>query len=157
MFASSFSQIIIVLVALFMSFSSAVNFSRKSSIIMGARGVQKLGRSVIETTIPPTIQGPESASQIFKRPLVGSGCDDRTILTPHDEDIKWATLSKIDKLLQQRTLLMGLEGSSWGTAEKLERVRSAVRVESLLPTSLSAETVLTSNLKSGGLLRDWDL
>lgn len=154
MFSSSFSQIIFLVVALCLS-SAAVNFSRKSTVFMGAR--QKLGRSVIETTIPPTIQGPESASPIFKRPLVGSGCDDRTILTPHEEDKKWATLSKIDKLFQQKTLLMGLEGSSWGTAEKLERVRSAVRVESLLPASLSTETVLTPNLKSGGLLRDWDL
>ena len=153
MFASS----LVLFIVLFAASTSAAKFSRKSSIFMGSRGVQKLGRSVIETTIPPTVQGSESTSPIFKRPLIGSGCDERTTLTSHDEDNKWATLSKIDKLFQQKTLLMGLEGSSWGTAEKIERVRTAARVESLLPSSLSAEIVVTSNLKSGGLFKNWDL
>jgi len=124
---------------------------------MTTRGIQKLGQSVIGTTVPPSIQGPDSTSSVFKRVPIGSGCDDRKVLSPSDEEIKWASLSKIDKFFQQKTLLMGLESSAWGTAEKIERVRNAAFYESLLPTSLSTEVIRSSNFKSGGLLKDWDM
>jgi hypothetical protein len=122
-----------------------------------SRGTQKLGQTVIGTTIPPLVQGPDSTSpSVFKRPPVGSGCDYRTVVTPLEEERKWKTISTIDKHFQQKTLLMGLEGQAWGDVEKIERIRSAAMLDSLLPSSLSSEMIGTVNMKSGGLLKDWE-
>ena len=152
---SSRALFTIIAVFLFSSFVSS-KITGRSSLFMVARGVQKLGQSVIGTTVPPAVQGPDSTSpSVFKRPPIGSGCDDRTVITPFDEDKKWATISKVDKMFQQRSLLMGLEGSSWGSVEKLERVRNAVLIDSLLPSSFSSELISASNLKAGGLMSEW--
>ena len=152
---SSFFLIVIVTVLLSVSSST-----RKSFLCMSQRGVQKLGQSVIGVTVPPTtVQDPgfPASSTILKRPIAGAGYDERFTSTPLDDDIRWTTVSNIDRFLQQRTLLMGLETSSWGTVEKLQRIRSAVVVENLLPKSFSSETIASSNLNAGGLFKEWGM
>jgi hypothetical protein len=127
---------------------------------MSQRGMQKLGQSAIGTTIPPsTVQDSSSSASytIPKRPIAGAGFDERFVSNPLEDDFKWTAVSKIDKFFQQRSLLLGLESSSWGTAEKLQRIRSAVLVENLLPKSLSSEAISSSNLIAGGLLKDWTM
>jgi hypothetical protein len=116
---------------------------------------QKLGQTVIGITVPPVIQDPDTAS-VFKRPPVGSGSDDRVTKTKNEDTEKWPILSKIDKSFQQKTLLMGLEGSSWGIQEKYDRVLLASSLENLLPSSFSNEVITTSRLNAAGLLKDWD-
>mmetsp|Transcript_32441 Transcript_32441/g.44303 ORF Transcript_32441/g.44303 Transcript_32441/m.44303 type:complete len:159 (+) Transcript_32441:122-598(+) len=156
-YSNRFSSIIFSIVVFLSTNVYSAHVQRKSFLLMATRGIQKLGQSVIGTTVPPVTQGPDSTSSVFRRVPVGSGCDDRTVLTPFDDEVKWASLSKIDKFFQQKTLLMGLESSSWGTAEKIERVRNAANFESLLPSSFSNEMIRSPNLKSGGLLKDWDM
>jgi hypothetical protein len=120
-------------------------------------GVQKLGQSVIGTgTVTTPAEEQESATSIFKRIPVGSGNDYRETFGKLEESNKWETLSTIDKSFQQKTLLMSLEGSSMGTVEKLERIRLASSLDNLLPSSFSSETLKRSNVRAGGLLKDWD-
>ena len=146
----------IFLTVFLFSSSLPAKATKRSSLFMISRGAQKLGQSVIGTTVPPSVQGPDSTSpSVFRKSPIGSGLDDRIVITPFDEEKKWATISNVDKMFQQRSLLVGLEGTSWGHAEKLERIRNAVLQDSLLPSSFTSEIISAPNLKAGGLMSMW--
>lgn len=161
MFHPSFSVLFVILtISAILSVSSSTRTDKKSFLFMSQRGMQKLGQSVIGITVPPsTVKDPDSpaSSTVLKRPIAGAGYDERFVSTPLDDDNKWTSLSNIDRFLQQKTLLMGLESSSWGTAEKLQRIRSAAFLENLLPKSFSSETISSSNLNAGGLFKEWSM
>lgn len=168
MLASSFLKMTFSSFFLFTSLTSAFTlhsskifnpsaYTRKYSLSMSTWGVQKLGQSVIGTgTISTPTEEQESTTSIFKRIPVGSGNDYRESNGKKEEALKWETLSTIDKSFQQKTLLMGLESVSMGSTEKIERIRLASTVESLLPSSFATETLKTSNIRAGGLMKDWD-
>eukprot|EP01038_Epipyxis_sp_PR26KG_P007538 gene7538-10272_t len=128
--------------------------SSRSSLKMNVWGVQKLGQSVIDIAVTP-VQGTETSS-IFKRVTIGSGSDERKIPTEEEEEENNASLSRMYKSFKQKSLLMGLEGNSWGFVEKQERIRLAASVENLLPSSFASEVVTSANMYSGGLMKDWE-
>lgn len=130
--------------------------SASQALSMGAFGVKKLGQIVIDTTVPPS-QGSDSEA-LFRRPSVGAGTDDR-IESDMTEAESYAKLSKINKSFEQRSLLMGLEGGSWGVPEKLERIRLASSVEGTLPssTAFAHNIIKSSSLHAGGLMNEWDM
>jgi hypothetical protein len=127
-------------------------FKKSSTVVMNTWGVQKLGQTVIDITT----SSPETSnvSSIFKRTAIGSGRDERESNSNEDE-IDQTTLTKIDKNFQQRRLLYGLEHSSWGTAEKLQRISLAASLDGLLPSTFASESIKGSSLQAGGLLDEW--
>ena len=157
MFAQIFSVTFISFLSLSASFRMS-STSRFTSIQMSMWGVQKLGQSVIGTgTVTSPIGEQESTSSVFKRIPIGSGNDYRDNLGKVEELKKWSTLSKIDQNFQQKALLMGLESNSWGVNEKLERIRLASTVESILPSSVASRSFQASNMRAGGLLSEWEM
>ena len=129
------------------------------NLFMGAFEVKKLGRSVIDITIPQTTE--QTAGQFFQRVSIGSGIDDRAVSDSKEkEDEKnYRLLSKINKAFQQKSLLMTLESSTCGELYKLDRINLAAGLESTLPctSSFSSGTVRSSTLSAGGLMKEWDL
>jgi len=129
------------------------------NLFMGAFEVKKLGRSVIDITIPQTTE--QTTGQFFQRISIGSGIDDRVVSDSKDKEDErnYRLLSKISKTFQQKYLLMTLESSTCGELYKLDRIKLAASIESTLPctSSFSADTVRSSMLSAGGLMKDWDL
>jgi hypothetical protein len=129
------------------------------NLFMGAFEVKKLGRSVIDITIPQTTE--QTAGQFFQRVSIGSGIDDRAVSDSKEkEDEKnYRLLSKINKTFQQKSLLMTLESSTCGELYKLDRINLAASLESTLPctSSFNSGTVRSSTLSAGGLMKEWDL
>lgn len=158
MFSSRYFTVVLVISMIIASLSFQIQpqgRSRSTSLFMGVFGVKKLGQSIIDTTVPPT---PGSDSEpLFKRATIGSGADDRGLI-PDDELDSHATLSKINRSFEQKMLLMGLEGDKWGVPEKLERIRLAASVESLLPNTaaFTPTSVHTPSMHAGGLMDEWD-
>lgn len=162
-----FSLNVIILIALAVLSADAFQLISSTSTLssmklhMNAWGVQKLGKSVLDTIAAEPEIKDEAPPSIFKRVPVGSGNDERkTIMFEKDQEKyneeKFETLSTIDRSFQQKTLMMGLEGSRWGTAEKLQRIELATS-QNLLPSSFEKSTVQSSNIRAGGLLEDdWD-
>lgn len=123
---------------------------------MSLFGTQKLGQSVIDTTVPVVIETEVTVSP-FKKNVVGAGTDEReSILSEDEEENEFATLSKIDKTFRQRKLLGSLSSPSLSQSVKFEMVSRASSVENLLPGFLSSKAMSSSNLKAGGLQNDWD-
>lgn len=158
-----FLQIFFVLVVL----SSVSAFMMKGKMTtaklnMNAWGVQKLGKSLLDQSVPVVEQQEEEIPSRFKRAPVGSGKDERKMISfkkdqaSYDEE-KNSLLSSIDKSFMQKNLLMGLESEYWGSVEKLQRIQLAASVDNLLPSSLSTTNIRTSSMHAGGLFEDdWD-
>jgi hypothetical protein len=125
---------------------------KSSVIVMNSWGVQKLGQTVIDiTTASPETS---NVSSMFKRTAIGSGRDERESNSKEDE-VDEVVLSTIGRNFQQKRLLYGLEHSSWGTAEKLQRISLAASLDGLLPETFASESIQGSHLHAGGLLDDW--
>eukprot|EP00600_Ochromonadales_sp_CCMP1393_P006749 CAMPEP_0174967150 /NCGR_PEP_ID=MMETSP0004_2-20121128/7425_1 /TAXON_ID=420556 /ORGANISM="Ochromonas sp., Strain CCMP1393" /LENGTH=160 /DNA_ID=CAMNT_0016216253 /DNA_START=96 /DNA_END=578 /DNA_ORIENTATION=+ len=158
-----FSTKIAVLALILVTLASVSAFKRfaathsRKSVALNAFGVKKLGQSIIDTLVTPST---DSISHIDKqRPQTGAGTDDRLpIECGEEEEDSYEVLSTINRSFEQKTLLMGLESSSWGMPEKMERIRLASSVDGTLPvsTNFTPQTVAASNLKAGGLMDDWE-
>lgn len=137
------------------AFQHASRASRRTDLKMGTFGVNKLGQSVIGTTVP-TVQDVDEKT-LFRRPEIGDGTDDRGLMLPEEED-EFETLSKMSKAFQQKNLLMGLQSERMGELEKIERIRLASSVDGILPasTAFAPNTITASNLKCGRLTEEWD-
>ena len=123
-------------------------------------GFQRLGKSLLDDNYTPVSTESADVKDILKRtrPDHTSGSDYRYIEEDESEEDKDA-LSRIDKFIQQKHLLMQLESSDRSDVEKLQRIQTAARLEGLLPyngaSSMSFSPVST-NIVAGGLLEDWE-
>lgn len=116
-------------------------------------GVQKIGQATIGTKTVPILQ-PDVTSTIFRRPTIGSGCDERAPTGPSEatQESEFTEISKIDKAIRQFALLKGLTGDQWGSNDKIVMIQKATGVEGLLP----GNSVQSMDIRAGGLLEDWD-
>jgi hypothetical protein len=151
-------RFLVVLIAILVSLTSALRIQR-NVMSMNIWNAQKVGQSVVDTSsLSPS--GTETASvKTFKKVLVGAGSDERPLYGSsyqEEEEANHQMLSKIDKSLRQKSLLQGLSSGRWSMVEQVERIRLASAYENLLPSSFSSQVVSTPNLKSGGLLNEWD-
>ena len=124
-------------------------------ITMSTKGV-KLGRSVIDVTIPQTQE--QTTGEFFQRVSVGSGIDDRTTHQIKDAEDDYEVLSNLNKSFQQKKLLMTLQSAHYGEVNKLKRIELASALEDILPAStiFSSKVVQSSKLNAGGLMKDWE-
>jgi len=106
-------------------------------------------------TIPGVSNQEKESLNFFKRGASGAGNDERPTLLK-DEIEKWAMVSKIDKGLRQKTLLMSLQDDSRGLLEKQELVRLAASSEGLLPEGFAKEVLTSPSVVSGGIFKNWD-
>lgn len=83
----------------------------------------------------------------------GSGVDERCSVSEETES-DWETVSKIDKMMRQRTLEMALGSSTVGDTQKVRMIEAAADVEGLLPSSFSS--MKPASLTAAGLLNDWE-
>lgn len=123
---------------------------------MSMFGAQKLGQSIIGTTMNPTTQT-TAATSWFRRAPVGSGGDDTAVDDMVDgEESSYKVVSKINLSFKQHSLLMELNNNKWGTTEKLQRIQNAAVDGIISPSTSSISDVSASNLQSGGLMMDWN-
>ena len=126
-----------------------------------AFGTQKLGEKLTEA--PTTGLMPEvDAPFVLGRGSVGSGRDERfgperaALMMERFTDEESLSLINVDKSLRQQSLLMTLDASSvLGPMDKAVRVRLAA-AEGLLPHALHGEALRCTQIKSGGLFKDWE-
>lgn len=57
---------------------------------------------------------------------------------------------------RQIRLMHGLTGDYWGTNEKLRRIAAAEHASLLPPKTATAVSIMSSNLRAGGLIPDED-
>jgi len=130
-----------------------------------AWGLQKLGQPVISINNSVTTGAPETGALFGRKHVVTNGNDERGV---HGGGGSSSTLSKeqyydeltsLDTNFRKQSLLMGLT-DKWSSAEKIQRIEMASTVESLLPASFafssSSSVVQVTNLKAGGLTKEWD-
>ena len=121
-------------------------------------GIKKLGRSVIDVSIPQVTEPP--SGQFYQRISVGSGIDDRASTGATELEVNYITLSRISKAFQQKNLLMALESPSRGELYKLERIHLAASLDSTLPCTSTftdmGSVVRPSMLSAGGLMKEWE-
>ena len=119
-------------------------------------GVQKLGQSVIGTgTVSTNVEEQDVNSYGFKRIPKGTGSDYRKDSVLESDEKKWTTLSNIDKFFQQKSILTSLSSNVLGSVEKIEQIHFIAKCDNILPASFPSNSIICSNMKSGGLLRDW--
>jgi len=155
---------------IFLSISSVYSFglaprrvvrptsSSKIGLTM-AWGLQKLGTPVINIQ---TASVPVETGSLFGRKQQTNGNDERVTISvdgsttsDHNKEKYYDELASLELNFRKQSLLMGLS-SQISEVEKVDRIKIAVTVDGLLPSSLASSSIGTVSMKSGGLTCDWD-
>ena len=167
------SKISFILTIFLLNFSSTFSFGLAPRRVVGrptttklnmSWGLQKLGQPVISINSSVTTGAPETGALFGRKHVVTNGNDERG--TTHgggpsslSKEQYYNELTSLDTNFRKQSLLMGLS-DKWSTAEKIQRIEMASTVESLLPASFafssSSSVVQVTNLKAGGLTKEWD-
>lgn len=158
-----FKTLIVIFISLVTvhSFKSTSKVSSKNYLVMNLWNVQKVGQSVVDTSSiyqDTAIEAPKT----FKRIQIGQGFDERPldhgITDEQEKQLNYASISNIDKLFRQKTLLYSLKDDSLSLMDKHYKVQLAATYENLLPSTLSTgmTMIMTSKLDAGGLFKDFD-
>jgi len=142
---------------------TSTSTSTSTSKLNMAWGLQKLGQPVISINNSVTTGAPETGALFGRKHVVTNGNDERGVHGAGSSTLSkeqyYDELTSLDTNFRKQSLLMGLT-DKWSSAEKIQRIEMASTVESLLPASFafssSSSVVQVTNLKAGGLTKEWD-